>query len=98
MPPADANGEVDPSAVPDFLAYVGRTERIIGWIPKAYFLEPDQHCRGLDCDHIPVYADDLATLIGHDVAGRGFVPLGVDPATVPEQPVVVGPSRGPASP
>lgn len=99
MPPPEANGEVDPSAVPDFIAYVGRTDRIIGWVPKSYLLEPGQHCRGPQCDAIPVYADDLETLIGHDVPGRGFVPLGVDPAAVPDRPVVVGPSLGaPASP
>jgi hypothetical protein len=99
MPPPDANGEVDPSAVPDFVAYAGRTDRIIGWVPKSYLLEPGQRCRGPQCVPIPVYADDLVTLIGHDVPGRGFVPLGVDPATVPEQPVLVGPSLdAPASP
>jgi hypothetical protein len=99
MPPPDANGEVDPSAVPDFIAYAGRTDGIIGWVPKSFLLEPGQHCRGPQCDPIPVYADDLATLIGHDVPGRGFVPLGVDPAAVPERPVLVGPSLGaPASP
>jgi hypothetical protein len=100
MPPADANGEVDPSAVPDFIAYSGRADQIIGWVPKSYLLDPAQRCGpGPQCDPIPVYADDLTTLIGHDVPGRGFVPLGVDPAAVPGQPVVVGPSLGaPASP
>ena len=99
MPPADANGAVDPSAVPDFIAYSGHADRIIGWVPKSYLVEPEQHCGGPQCDPIPVYADDLVTLIGHDVPGRGFVPLGVDPAAVPERPVVVGPSLGaPASP
>lgn len=94
MPPPDANGEVDPSAVPDFIAYVGRTDQIIGWVPKSYLLDPGQHCLGPQCDPIPVYANDLTTLIGHDVPGRGFVPVGVDPVTVPEQPVLVGPSLG----
>ena len=94
MPPADANGEVDPRAVPDFIAYAGRPDGIIGWVPKSYLVDPGQHCRGLQCDPIPVYADNLVTLIGHDVPGRGFVPLGVDPAAVPEQPAVVGPSLG----
>jgi hypothetical protein len=99
MPPADANGEVDPSAVPDFIAYAGRTDQIIGWVPKSYLIDPAQHCRGPQCEPIPVYADDLSTLIGHDVPGRGFVPVGADPATVPERPVVIGPSLGvPASP
>ena len=99
MPPPDANGDVDPSAAPDFISYAGRTDRIIGWVPKSYLLDPAQHCRGPQCDPIPVYADDLVTVIGHDVPGRGFVPLGVDPRGVPEQPVVVGPSLGaPAAP
>ena len=99
MPPADANGNVDASAVPDFIAYAGRTDRIIGWVPKSYLLEPEQRCHGPQCDPIPVYADDLQTLIGHDVPGRGFVALGDDPAGVPERPVVVGPSLGiPAPP
>jgi hypothetical protein len=97
MPPADANGEVDPSSVPDFIAYSGQTDRIIGWVPKAYLLDPAQRCRGPQCDPIPIYGNDLVTLIGHDVPGRGFVPLGVDPATVPERPVEVGPSPSPVS-
>ncbi len=92
MPPGDANGEIDPSAVPDLVAYAGQADRIIGWVPKSYLLDPMQHCNGPQCDPIPVYADDLTTLIGHDVPGRGFVPLGVDPALVPERPVMVGPS------
>ena len=53
MPPADANGAVDPSAVPDFIAYSGRADRIIGWVPKSYLVEPEQHCGGPQCDPIP---------------------------------------------
>ena len=34
MPPPDADGMVDPSAAPDFIAYAGRTDRIIGWVPS----------------------------------------------------------------
>ena len=94
MPPPNANGEIDPSAVPDFVAYAGRTDRIIGWVPKSYLLDPEQHCRGPQCEPIPVYGDDLVTLIGHDVPGRGFVPIGADPATVPEQLFIAGPSLG----
>lgn len=98
MPPGDANGVVDPSSAPDFIAYAGRTDGIIGWIPKAYILDPMQLCGdGPQCDPMPVYADDLTTLIGHDVPGRGFVPLGADPETVPEHPAVDGPSFAPAA-
>ena len=99
MPPPDANGMVNPSSAPDFIAYSGRTDGMIGWIPKTYLLDLSQHCGpGPGCDPIPVYGDDLRTLIGHDVAGRGFVPLGVDPATIPEHPGVAGPSIGTPSP
>lgn len=95
MPPPDANGDWDPSAVPDFVSYVGQADRIIGWIPKAFILDPNLVCDGPECDGMPVYGDDLSTLIGHDVPGRGFVPLGVDPTLVPERPVQQGPSVGP---
>ena len=40
----------------------------------------------------PVYAEDLRTLIGRMVTGKGFVPLGVDPRSVPDFPVQQGPS------
>ena len=41
---------------------------------------------------VPVYADDLKTVVGHMIAGKGFVPLGTDPGAVPNLPVQQGPS------
>lgn len=38
----------------------------------------------------PVYGEDLKTLVGHMVPGRGFVPLGVDEKSVPTFEAVVG--------
>jgi hypothetical protein len=37
-----------------------------------------------------VYADDLRTVVGHMVPGRGFVPTGVDPHAVPTKEINVG--------
>lgn len=96
MPPPGPNGVVDPSLAPDFMAVAGRDGGIAGYVPKRYLLpvpgpplEPD----------VPVYADDLQTLVGHMVNGKGFVPIGVDPGTVPNIPVQVAPSlAGPPGP
>jgi len=40
----------------------------------------------------PVYGEDLRTVVGHMVPGKGFIPAGVDPATVSAIPVQVAPS------
>ena len=96
IPPPGPDGELDPSLVPDFVAFAGRTDRIIGWVPKAcLFPEEVVNPAGPVIEPCPVYADDLLTLIGHSVPGKGFVPLGVDPAVVPDVPVQQGPSFAP---
>jgi len=87
MPAAGPNGSVDERQVPDFIAFVGQADHVIGWVPKAYLIDDT-----LPDEAIPVYADDLRTLIGHAVAGKGFVPLGVDASLVPDLPVHVAPS------
>src|SRR3954447_14358714 len=87
MPPPGPDGRVDPGSVPDFVAAADGA----GWVPKSFLLAP-----GRD-EEIPVYGDDLTTLAGHLVAGKGFVPLGVDPAAAPAAPVMAGPSD-PAAP
>ena len=87
MPPAGPDGMLDPSQVPDFISFVGQTDHVIGWVPRAYLIGDTP-----PGEAIPVYADDLRTLIGHDVPGKGFVPLGADPAAVPALPVQVAPS------
>jgi hypothetical protein len=93
MPPPGPNGEVDASRAPDFIAVAGRDAGVAGYVPKQYlFPEPTMTVGLLDEPDWPVYADDLRTLIGHMVAGKGFVPLGVDPATVPKIPVQQGPA------
>ena len=89
MPPPGVDGEIDPSAVPDFVSVAGDTD-IVGYVPKAVILEPTGD------EAIPVVGEDLQTVVGHLVPGKGFVPLGVDPATVPVRPAEQGPSAAPA--
>jgi hypothetical protein len=93
MPPPGPNGQLDGSLAPDFIAVAGRDGGIAGYVPKAYlFPTPTTTIeRPMEPD-IPVYADDLRTLIGHMVPGKGFVPLGVDPAAVSTIPVRQGPA------
>jgi hypothetical protein len=93
MPPPGADGQVNAILAPDFIAVAGRDGGIVGYAPRSYLLpEPTTTTgRPVEAD-IPVYGNDLQTLIGHMVAGKGFVPRGVDPATVPKVPVQAGPS------
>jgi hypothetical protein len=85
MPPPGPNGQVDPSSAPDFLAVAGRDGGLAGYARKADVL-------GAGKAPFVVYGEDLSTVIGQMVPGRGFVPAGVDPATVPTFAVEVGPA------
>lgn len=96
MPPPGPNGERDLSAAPDFIAVVAGDGGEVGYVPKRFFFREGMTSSELPrSDPWPVYAEDLRTLIGHMVQGKGFVPLGVDPATIPDFPVWMGPSVGP---
>lgn len=93
MPPPGADGQVNARLAPDFIAVAGRDGGIAGYAPRSYLLPGPTTTTGRPVEaEIPVYGNDLQTLIGHMVAGKGFVPLGVDPATVPKVPVRAGPS------
>jgi hypothetical protein len=85
MPPPGPNGQVDPSSAPDFLAVAGRVGGIAGYGHQEDILTPGDA-------PFPVYGENLTTVIGQMVPGRGFVPAGVDPATVPTFAVEAGPS------
>jgi hypothetical protein len=103
MPP-DASppqgGEVFDALVPDFVATVGRDgTAIVGYTPKAYLIGPFPETPGSPSNPpqeppAPVYADDLTTLVGHMVAGVGFVPLGA--TAPPAASAMVAPSAAPA--
>ena len=97
-----ANG-IDAALVPDFVPVWGRDgTSVAGYIPKAYLLGqtvPTVTSSRPGGDIAPVYADDLTTLVGHMYPGRGFVPLGVDPNSIPTIPVQEGPAvSAPAGP
>lgn len=71
------------ASIPDYLSvYIGPTE--IGYTPKAYVTlangSSGNSPMGLPA---PVYASNLTTLLGHDYAGIGFVPLGTSPWSLP---------------
>jgi hypothetical protein len=84
MPPPGPDGQVDPSAMPDFIAVAGDVGEV-GWVEKAAVLDPADRTW-------PVYADDLRSVVGQLVPGKGFVPAGVDPNAVPTKDVQVGPA------
>lgn len=73
------DGTIDMSQVPDFIPATDG-DGIAGWISSADALPPDGT---KSPDEIPVFADDLRTLVGHMFPGVGFVPLGADPPLPP---------------
>jgi hypothetical protein len=82
--PAPRPGDTQPdeAAIPDFIGYSGNRGTRFGYIPARSFLSPSP-----DNEPTPVCDLDLDRLIGYAHPGRGFVPLGTDPATVPTIPV-----------
>lgn len=76
LPPPGTNGQIDESAAPDFLAVAGQGAGIAGYARKEDVL-------GAGNAPFPVYGDDLRTVVGQMVPGKGFVPLDTDPGTVP---------------
>jgi hypothetical protein len=88
MPPPRPDGMVDPAGVPDFIAVAGADGGSPGYVPAHFLLDPATE------EPIPVYADDLVTLVGHMFPGRGFVALGIEPQSVPTFPTGVGPPPG----
>jgi hypothetical protein len=66
---------------------------IVGYVRKAAVFPAIDPTTGKPSEASwPVYADDLVTVVGQLVPGKGFVPLGVDPAAIPTIPVRVEPS------
>jgi hypothetical protein len=97
IPPAafQAGDPIDFSMVPDFIPALGQSGDIVGYVSKGSLIT--QGGSGFSADRpiaadVPVYADDLKTLVGHMVPGRGFVPIGVDKQSVPLIPFEVAPA------
>ncbi|MET0390855.1 MAG: hypothetical protein ABW321_33085 [Polyangiales bacterium] len=58
-------GRYDENLIPDFVAVAGQGVEIVGYI---------RFCARRTGGAIPVYADDLKTVIGYMIPGTGFVP------------------------
>lgn len=68
-------GAIDRTMVPDFIPALGSDGSEVGWVSKELAVPVvDNGDRNL----IPVYADDLRTIVGHMVARHGFAPLGTE--------------------
>ena len=86
MPLRAQGGAVNIKKVPDFVATLGRSGKLVGYIPRAN-LFPATRVSAPASSKVggvaPVYARDLKTLVGHMYPGVGFVPLGRSPASEP---------------
>jgi hypothetical protein len=98
MPPE--GGQINDALVPDFIGVWGGPtgESIVGYAPKELMLDGPSPIGGSPGNPapdvpVPVYGEDLTTLVGHMVAGRGFVPVSSSPP--PSAPVVATASAGP---
>lgn len=90
-----SSGVVDARQIPDFVQALGRDGEVVGYVPRTAL---GIYNGTADLDVIPVYADDLATLVGHMVAGIGFVPLGADAGALPAFEVTTSASHAPGPP
>lgn len=70
-----AGGQMDLGVMPDFVPALNREGGPAGYVAKG-------DLGSVDSTAVPVYSDDLQTVVGHMVPGRGFVPLGADAAAV----------------
>lgn len=72
------DGEILIEQAPDYISVLDQRGEIAGFVKRDLVLGDG------DDEVWPVYAEDLKTLVGHMVAGKGYVALGVDPGTVPD--------------
>ncbi len=81
--------------IPDYLSvYIGPGE--IGYTPKAYLAAPNGASNTPLLGRVaPVYASNLATLLGREYPGIGFVRLGTSPWSLPCEPAeTIGKNAG----
>lgn len=88
-----AGQPLDLSLVPDFVPALDRDGNVAGYVRKEALADPPSTIKAGQpaSQPIPVYGDDLATLVGYMVPGKGFVPLGVDSDSVPDIPASAAP-------
>ena len=103
-PATTPDGGINEALVPDFVSvWAADGVTIAGYVTKRDLLEgPDMTPGGTPSDPpqalpIPVYGDDLVTLVGHSVPGVGFVALGSTESPVPPSPSLVPASVGPSA-
>ena len=75
-----ADGSIDLSQVPNFIPAVSG-DRNVGWIWSADVMPPPGEDR---VEIVPVYADDLRTVVGRMFPDVGFVPLGSEDEALPD--------------
>lgn len=82
--PSSSSGSIDWNRVPDFVSVVS-DGKAVGYAPRGYVIgNPPGSKQSPDLSKVvPVYANDLKTLVGHVYPGVGFVPLGESPWSVP---------------
>jgi hypothetical protein len=98
-------GTTNVALVPDFVSALARDGlTIAGYIPKSYLFggptfRPGSPANPPQDPPMPVYGEDLITLVGYMVPGVGFVPLGTASPGGSALPIAsVAPSTWPVSP
>jgi hypothetical protein len=84
---------LDLSLVPDFVPALDRNGKMAGYVRKEALAEP---ASAIDAGRqsspqVPVFGNDLATIVGYMVPDKGFVPLGTNADTVPNIPASAAP-------
>ena len=75
-----SDGSINRELVPEFIPAVGTTsDTPIGWVAKADVMPENPLVLQ---EVVPVFGDDLVTVIGHMYPIIGFVPVGTDPKSV----------------
>lgn len=87
-----AGKPVDASKIPDFVPALARDGEQAGYVAKQDLAI--YNGKG-DTDPMPVYANDLVTVVGHMVAGVGYVPLGTDAGSLPTFSITTSSSQDP---
>lgn len=82
-----ADGSMDQELIPTFIPTMNQQGVEVGWVR---FSDVQGDTQNGTNNAIPVYADDLAQLVGHMYPARGFVPLGTNPESVKAIDIWVG--------
>jgi hypothetical protein len=86
-----STGQVPWNQIPHFVS-VSAGGKVVGYAPRAdLFVPPGPLMRlsRIGAMPVPVYGDDLRTLVGHMYPGVGFVPVGSSPTSVPCKQITV---------